>query len=216
MIEVFYTIKDIKINKVSKMPKEKPFTYKGTTYVPIRYISESMGLDVKWDSAKQTVHIGEMDGVNSYFPGKDIQHMNYQSGYSGNQINYKYNSTANLSDNIGNTYSNYIVSNINRWAYYGSDEAWNFIEFPLNGQHKSFTSKFGLTSNSRETKASGALLEILLDNNIAQEYKIKPGEVPVEINLPIKNASKITFKFSRLEGTNDTIETALFDAHFNK
>lgn len=216
MIEVFYNIKDIKINKVSKMPTEKPFTYKGTTYVPIRYLSESMGLDVKWDNTTQTVHIGEMEGSNSYYPEKDIKHMNYQTGYSGNSYSYKYNSSSQIQDNIGSKYSSYILSKISTWANYSRDEAWNLVEFPLNGQYKEFNTKFGLTSNSRETTATGMKLEVYLDNNKTQEYIIKPGEAPKQVNINIHNANKIGFKFSRLEGTNYNIEAALFDAHFNK
>ncbi len=47
MLEVFYEVKDIKINNVSKMPAEdKPFIYNGSTYVPLRFVAENLGQKV--------------------------------------------------------------------------------------------------------------------------------------------------------------------------
>ncbi len=213
MIEVFYNIKDIKINKVSEMPSEKPFTYKGTTYVPLRYVSEKLGVDVRWEGPKQTVHIGEMENSNFAYPGRDFEHMNYQR-YIGS-IDYQYNSSSQISDNIGNKYSSYIKSYLYGNGNDGSP--WNKIEYPLNGKFKSFKASYGITSNSRDEDFNGGRLEIYLDDNKSQEYSIKPGEAPIDININVANVNKISFKFIAYSSySNNSVETALFDAYFTK
>ena len=35
------------------------FIYNGTTYVPLRAVSQSLGENVQWDGATQTVYIGD-------------------------------------------------------------------------------------------------------------------------------------------------------------
>lgn len=56
-IEVMFGVKDVKINSVSKMPEETPFLYEGTTYVPLRYIAENLGSEVRWDGENQIIII---------------------------------------------------------------------------------------------------------------------------------------------------------------
>jgi len=62
-IDVLFGVKDIKINNVSKMPEQAPFLYQGTTYVPLRYIAESLGSDVRWDISSQTVLINNKQSI---------------------------------------------------------------------------------------------------------------------------------------------------------
>ena len=212
MLEVFYNVKDIKINKVSKMPEEKPFTNNGVTYVPLRYISEQIGLAIKWDGATGTIHIGEMDEQNAFYPGRDMQHMNYQEGWSGNYYDYEFNKSAGIKNNIGNEYSNFIVLGIDSWAR--GDEKWNLIEFPLNGQYKNFNATIGLTHKSKETSASGKL-EILVDDVLAKSYDINPGDMTQDISVNVENGNKITFKLVGSE-RNASLGVGLFDARFYK
>ena len=39
---------------------KEPFTYEGTTYLPVRAVAEAVGKDVSWDGATKTVYIGEV------------------------------------------------------------------------------------------------------------------------------------------------------------
>ena len=38
---------------------KEPFTYNGTTYLPVRAVAEAVGKDVTWDGATKTVYLGE-------------------------------------------------------------------------------------------------------------------------------------------------------------
>lgn len=218
MIEVFYNIKDIKINKVSKAPSQQPFTYKGSTYVPLRYISEELGMPVKWDGATQTVHIGQMEEANAFYPGRDIEHMNYQTGLDVNKYQYKYGQASGIKDNVGISYANYVTLRIDGRANESKDTSWNLIEFPLNGQYDTFKAKLGLTESAKTTPASGTV-EILLDGNVSKTYTINPGDMPEDISINVKSVNKITFKLIRHgEGRSwgPIFEIGLFDARFLK
>ena len=37
----------------------EPFTYKGTTYLPVRAVADLLGVDVKWDGDTNTIYLGE-------------------------------------------------------------------------------------------------------------------------------------------------------------
>lgn len=39
---------------------KEPFTYNGTTYLPVRAVAEAVGKDVTWDGATKTVYLGEV------------------------------------------------------------------------------------------------------------------------------------------------------------
>ncbi|WP_352400148.1 copper amine oxidase N-terminal domain-containing protein [Anaerotignum sp.] len=59
MIPVSYnSIKVLVDGKELKTDKE-PFTYDGTTYLPVRAVAEAVGKEVKWDSATKTVTLSE-------------------------------------------------------------------------------------------------------------------------------------------------------------
>ncbi len=44
---------------------KEPFTYEGTTYLPIRAVAEAVGKDVTWDGATKTVYLGETPSNNA-------------------------------------------------------------------------------------------------------------------------------------------------------
>lgn len=63
-IDVFF--KDLKylFNGVPQAPEpgKQGFVYKGTTYVPIRFVGEAMGKEVDWDEWTETIRISDDPG----------------------------------------------------------------------------------------------------------------------------------------------------------
>ena len=65
--EIFYNNIKIYINGAEIVPKDgngnivEPFIMNGTTYLPVRAISNALGQDVEWDGATQSVYIGKKD-----------------------------------------------------------------------------------------------------------------------------------------------------------
>ncbi|MFJ8517683.1 copper amine oxidase N-terminal domain-containing protein [Lysinibacillus xylanilyticus] len=210
-LEVFYNVKDIKINQVSKMPENKPFTYNGTTYVPLRFISEQLGSPVEWDSANQTINIGKTSEKSAFYPGRDLDYMNFQSSGSYTDSTYKYSfGKDTISNNIGNDYNNYITLSVTS----NSGEEWSLLEFPLNGQFSTFKTSLALTERSK-SMSNEVKLEVYLDEKLLETYSISAGDMPQDIELKLKGANKIGFKLVRKDG-GSFAQVGLFDAKFYK
>ena len=68
--EIFYNNIKIYIDGAEIVPKDangnvvEPFTINGTTYLPVRAISNALGKDVEWDDSTQSVYIGKKDQKN--------------------------------------------------------------------------------------------------------------------------------------------------------
>jgi len=52
------------VNGAVKVLDVAPFIYNGRTYVPLRFISEALGKEVRWDDQNRVVYIET--GVESY------------------------------------------------------------------------------------------------------------------------------------------------------
>ncbi|MGE7930743.1 stalk domain-containing protein [Lysinibacillus xylanilyticus] len=208
-LEVFYNIKNIKIDQVSKMPEEKPFTYNGTTYVPLRYISEELGYPVEWDSSSQTINIGKTSDKSAFYPGRDLEYMNSQSDSYSITFRYSYNKDTIL-DNIGNKYSNYIAFKYG-WGSKGN----SLVEFPLNGNFSTFKSSLGLTEQGKSTP-NDLTFEIYLDEKLSKSYPLSAGDMPQDIEIKLKGANKIGFKVIKEESDAYIAEVGLFDPRFYK
>jgi foldase protein PrsA len=75
-IEVTYRNLKYMFDGIEQAPSEgKGFIYEGTTYVPARFISESLGKKVEWDETNDTIWIGENPNhiVASYQGGSVTQ-----------------------------------------------------------------------------------------------------------------------------------------------
>jgi hypothetical protein len=222
MIEVFYNVKDIKINMVSNMPEQKPFIYNGTTYVPLRYVADSLGQDVGWDGKTQTIFIGEKLTESAVYPGNGIDYMGYQENdhnahfyysYEGNyekEDNYYNGVSRKIKDNVNSEYDKYIVL---YHESYGSSDRSNHIDFPLNGQYKTFKAKIGLLGDTKDTTNEGTL-EIIADDKVMETIDIKAGSFPEEVSVDLTGVNKITFKFYSVNTTS--IGVGLFNAYFIK
>lgn len=214
MIEVFYGVNDIKINNISKMPTgdDKPFVYNGKTYVPLGFISSALGQAVKWDGSSKVIYIGETGKANAVYLNKDIKHMNYQTGTTSNSFKYSYNSDGyTIKDNTETEYSNYLTMSSLSYSDY-EKYAWQFLEFPLNGNVKSFNAKLGMTNKYKDSTAV-VRVTISADDKVVYTKEIKPGSFPEELNLDLKNVLKLQVK---VQTTGDRSEIGLFNPTFLK
>lgn len=109
------TMKDAKGNTVY------PISYNGTTYVPIRAVSDILNLPVVWDGTNNAVILGtNPEGTNF------IENM---TPYGGSESIFYKASDGNTISLAGNTYSGYILM----WKY-DSDVYYN-----LNGKYTTLT-----------------------------------------------------------------------------
>jgi len=63
-IEVYFNNLIFKFNGVEKKPDQPGFVYNDTTYVPLRFVSESLGVPVKYNGDTGTISLGDV--YNAY------------------------------------------------------------------------------------------------------------------------------------------------------
>ncbi|MBQ3038529.1 MAG: hypothetical protein IJD30_05065, partial [Clostridia bacterium] len=84
--EVFYNNIKIFIDGGEIVPKDangnivEPFIMNGTTYLPVRAISNAFDKDVEWDGATQSVYIGKKDRTKPDNYLDKIQYNDYKEG----------------------------------------------------------------------------------------------------------------------------------------
>lgn len=115
MIEVFFNVEDIKVNEISRMPESKPFMYNGTTYVPLRFIAESLDVPVSWEASTRTVHIGEKEEGTVVYLGGGLKYLSYQESTQYSLAGSAYQGKADLGDpdstmkdNLGEEYDHFL------------------------------------------------------------------------------------------------------------
>lgn len=71
-IEVVYRDISILVNGSQIFSDVEPFIFEGRTFVPVRFISETIGKNVTWDQSEYEVRISEPLTLNEEFSGKTL------------------------------------------------------------------------------------------------------------------------------------------------
>lgn len=149
-----------------------PINYGGVNYLPVRAVSDMLGIGVGWDGATQTINLGKQVG------GVDLidTYKNYYSGWKSGQVQTADKRTEEIS---GITCSN--------WLYM---DAWNDndtqISFNLQGKHKTLT--FSYYSDRDVT------LQVLGDNGyVLGEYQISGTASAKTVTVSLLNTNELTF-----------------------
>jgi len=202
-IEAYYNVKDIVINRVSKMPTEQPFTYNGSTYVPLRYISEALGENVAWEASSQTVYIGQRDPNEAYYLEKDVKNMrtgegDYLGAVNKNILLDVYHTNYNtMLNNVGESFNTFLNFNGHR----SHDQ---LIEYPLNGQFKRFKARVGISIDTKSV-VSTATIKIYGDQSLIKEFNLSPGSFPEDVDIDLTNYNKLTITVDRTGGNRQSI-----------
>lgn len=214
MIKVFDNVKKVVVNKIEKpLDKDnKPFVYNGTTYVPLRFVADALGEAVEWDGKTGTVFIGETNNKNADYWGQNINHMN-----KGEKVSkYASNGSKLIKDNIGNSYSNYLVIEAGAYTVGVREQEVNFVEFPLNGQYKKFTAILAIPEKNMSVQGARPI-KIYLDGKEVFSKTIAAGDMPSNIELDITGASKIRFEIDiRTASSANTKDVGFFNGEFIK
>ncbi|WP_048601001.1 stalk domain-containing protein [Rubeoparvulum massiliense] len=224
MIEVIYSIKDIKINGVSKMPKgEKlqPFVYQGSTFVPLRFVSENLGYLVEWDGATNSILIDEKsrkiekvvypgDGIkNSYLEGAEEK-----KGWLQPLIWYEETVRGTLFDLNNQEFDRYMYFSSNHFSYKNITTK---VEFTLDEKYDQFAATVGYgeknADRSPDYRYDKLHVKFLVDGKLYKEILIKKDEPYHTVKIPLSNAKKFEIIYDRNAPSNGL---ALFNPEFIK
>ncbi len=149
----------------------EPFVYNGTTYLPVRAVSNAIGKDVSWDGVEKVVYLGAK-------PGSSENWLDVCGPYQ-----YTQGTEYRLTDNKYFTMSGKKYTN----GYVLEGHGFSKIEalYNLNSQYKSLSFTVGHIDGKKNVNAT---LNIYLDGIIAYTTELKYDDVARKITVPLNNA----------------------------
>lgn len=115
---------------------KEPFTYEGTTYLPVRAVAEAVGKDVTWDGNTKTVYLGE--APKNISAPKTADGKNNDIEVTGATLTYEYGMPKLYLDFKNDTYWNLFsngVSIVQFGIYKYKTADGKIVEIPENEVH---------------------------------------------------------------------------------
>lgn len=178
-------------NGVEKQGSDKPYQfnngtayvptsliYNGTTYVPLRFFSESIGEPIKYDGKTKTIYVGQVPEESRVWRSmNDI----LQPYYKNPNIMYISNPNIKMG---GNKHS----SGYQMYKSYNSDNEPGLISFNLQGNYQTIKGLIGLddTANKYDEK-----VEFYIDDKLLKSYSLKAGGLPENFEIDVTGAVKL-------------------------
>lgn len=181
-IEAVYNNIKIVVDGKEIHPNSEPFISNGTTYLPVRAVSEALGKEVTWDGPNYTVYIGNMKGQLDT-PSLLLSDAD-NIGHGFSKV-----SSSKLTDNYGNTYSEALSA-----GWYGHTYTFETL---LNMKYKKFKATLyvpkGVSSNGTKK------IIIKTDGKIVYTSpEITKTSRPIDVDIDITGCNEFT-----IEATGD-------------
>lgn len=206
--EIFYNNIKIYINGAEIVPKDangnttEPFIYNGTTYLPVRAISNAFGQDVEWDGSTQSVYIGKTDYTKPDNYLDRIQYNDYKEAEGGSDVTI-INGT--VTDYSGNEYTSGLLFYVYHYRSSGfeedKDEAEIIISYPLNSRYDSLKGKIVIpksydvtTWGKKNTSNAPTNVWFYGDNKLLHKAKYVTTSMPFEFDVDTAGVNQLTIK----------------------
>lgn len=163
------------------------FIYDGTTYLPVRAVSEAVGKAVQWDGATQSVYLGKHESTTPAAYLSKLDYFTAKGGWSTDEI---------IKDNLGNEHFN--TMRTGNSVVYGSG---NYITYKLNGQYHRLSGAFFQRYENRDAGTGDTTLVISGDGRQLWQGSVAPGKDPLDINVDITGVLELTLEFPSRSGS---------------
>jgi hypothetical protein len=181
------------IDKTPTDPKNQPFVYEGTTYVPLRYVSESLGKEVSWEGTTGTVFIGKNPAEADYLTDKKI--------YAQECAEYRIDNSLQSNKNFDNNFpSDYIMTMASKQYAKGiaidmglHDEG--YIIYNLNGEYSRLRGLFGFDDRYLDGIIE-TNIAFYVDNKLVNSYTFKKGDLPKAIDVALNYGMQLKIVFT--------------------
>ena len=145
------------------------FIYDGTTYLPVRKISEALDKPVAWDGKTKSVYIGKHE---SSTPAVMLADMDYFSSEG------EFKNKDTVKDNMGNTY--YDVVSIGRGGFPKTEE------YLLNGNYSKIKGKVIVEHEDRSKQTYASMVKIYGDDKLLYASpEMKGGTQPKDFDVDL-------------------------------
>ena len=219
--EIFYNNIKIYIDGGEIVPKDangnlvEPFIMNGTTYLPVRAISNAFGQDVEWDGATQSVFIGKKDQTKPDNYLDKIQYNDYREADNNNDFAI-INGT--ITDYNNNVYTNGLLFFVHwhRELQDDTDKSDILVAYPLNSSYKNLKGKIVIPkecsiSTTGATRCKSASNDIFFYGDGKLLYKATgvTSSMPFSFDLNIKGVNQLVVKIKCAQ--NSSSHVALTD-----
>jgi hypothetical protein len=181
-------------NNGVKVPSQ--FIYNGTTYVPLRMVSNLLGVGIQYDGANQAIRLGEepsgtyLSDLGAFYSATGKTYINENP--NGNQSWLFYD---RYTIKMGNKeYSKGV-------AIYSN----NKVSYNLNGQYRKLTSLVGI--DDRQAK-SPVIVTILGDGTKLWEGTFEPGHLPKNVEVDVTGVLQLQIQTSETDSSTSIIDFA--------
>lgn len=210
--ELFYNNIKIYIDGAEIVPKDangnvvEPFTMNGTTYLPVRAISNAFGKDVEWDGTTQSVYIGKKDQTK---PDNYLDRVQYNDYKEGDEDSDFAIINGEVFDFNGNTYTNglifYDASSYWSTGIEDNDKADICISYPLNSQYSNLKGKivlpkgYKLTTWGEKNKLdiSGTDVWFYGDGKLLYKATNVTSSMPFTFDINLKGINQLVVKVKK-------------------
>ena len=178
-------IDDVKLNptNVNGNPVDI-FVYNGTTYVPIRAISQGFGKPVLYDSQTKNVYIGRHSADKPTVWLKDMTYFTCSGSY--------YTLMNGLKDNLGNSRDNVITLDDGSSTVTQNTGSHTYL---LNGQYSKLTGTLFQRFEYRSNTATN-YIEVFGDGNLLGRYTVTGGKYPVDFSVNVSGVLQLEIVIS--------------------
>lgn len=189
--KVFFNNIKIYIDGNQIQPKDaqgnvvEPFIMDGTTYLPIRAVSNAFAKSVQWDGKTNSVYIGKAPDETSSAWLEEMDYFNRNIGETNKWRNWQISKDK---DSTGASYDHGILGEL----YYDNEQ---YIEYLLNQKYKNFKGKIALHFDTRSTKEELKVQIYGDDKLIYTSPTITGGVLPVDFNVDVTGVIKLKIKF---------------------
>lgn len=174
------------------------FIYNGTTYVPIRMVSEMLNIPITWDGPNQAIRIGAQPTQGTVvLTDVDPYHTNSDTVSNNDDERYIKTSFRSFEDIFGKNFKmktggkEYVKGISFATLQYPNHGVDSQVDYNLYGQYSSFTCLAGMDDKENQFPTE---LEILGDGKVLWAETIKPGDLPKQVGLNVTGVLQLTFK----------------------
>jgi len=143
------------------------FIYNGTTYVPLRFVSEALGKEVGWEGSSYSIYVGEQ-------PGGEIVYLSDMRTLTSTKHDAEF--VTSFKTNMGEQYYNAF------WTY--SYDGYIRSEYVVDGKYKKFQALLAPEEDWSSTRKEDNLGHLALYGDGKKIYE--SGPIPSDITTPIK------------------------------
>lgn len=185
-IDVIFQPLKYYFDEVEKKPNsdQQGFVYKGTTYVPLRFISESLGKEVGWDGKNFSIYVGKQPGGKITYLGE----MNFHTKSSSDSYweNLPNKNVSSFTTNTGERFVNGYYLGIG----YSNNKTTLKRQILLNGNYKTFEAILAPSSVWNERSAKKDIGYITVYGDGVKLYE--SGGISSDIKAPTKVEVDVT------------------------